>query len=198
MEEYYIDIELDEDVFNVEESNSNPRIIELLPILFLVIGMMLYAEFFNILTVGLENNDLIFDDNSIPTILPIKLGQFSIESGFGKRRDPFSGQMEFHRGLDFAAKRGTPVYATADGIIVLSKWNGGYGKSIKIDHQNGYKTMYGHLSKRLVRKNMKVKAGDIIGKVGSTGNSTGNHLHYEVIFNNRKVNPKGYIKDLFY
>ena len=58
--------------------------------------------------------------------------------------------------------------------------------------------MYGHLSKRLVRKNMKVKAGDIIGKVGSTGNSTGNHLHYEVIFNNRKVNPKGYIKDLFY
>ena len=120
------------------------------------------------------------------------------ESGFGKRRDPFSGQMEFHRGLDFAAKRGTPVYATADGIIVLSKWNSGYGKYIKIDHQNGYKTMYGHLSKWLVRKNMKVKAGDIIGKVGSTGNSTGNHLHYEVIFNNRKVNPKGYIKDLFY
>lgn len=98
-----------------------------------------------------------------------------------------------HSGLDFTADRGTEVYATGDGVVVKvesKRW--GYGKSIIIDHGFGYKTLYAHLSKFEVKEGQKIKRGELIGLIGSTGKSTGPHLHYEVIKDGVKVNPIGY------
>ena len=98
-----------------------------------------------------------------------------------------------HTGIDFTADRGTEVYATADGVIEeleVKRW--GYGKSVIINHGYGYKTRYAHLSKFKTRKGKKVKRGELIGYIGSTGKSTGPHLHYEVVVNGTKVNPIGY------
>ncbi len=127
---------------------------------------------------------------STPSIWPTK-GWMS--SGFGYRTSPFTRQREFHKGIDIATRMNAPILAPADGIVSFVGWDHGYGKSIIISHGHGIKTRYGHLQKALVKKNMRVKRGDTIALVGSTGHSTGPHLHYEVHLNGVAVNPLRYI-----
>jgi murein DD-endopeptidase MepM/ murein hydrolase activator NlpD len=114
-----------------------------------------------------------------------------ITSGFGKRRHPILGYNKMHKGLDFGAPRGTPIYAAGSGNIIKIGRNGSYGKYIKINHNNGYSTAYAHLNsfKRGLRKGSRVKQGQVIGYVGTTGRSTGPHLHYEVLKFGRHINP---------
>jgi murein DD-endopeptidase MepM/ murein hydrolase activator NlpD len=112
-----------------------------------------------------------------------------LSSGIGRRTDPIDGGADFHRGLDISADAGSPVYATADGTVVLSQREGAYGNLITIDHGYGLETRYGHLSKYEVKAGAKVKRGAMIGRVGSTGRATGPHLHYEVRVNGRLLNP---------
>jgi murein DD-endopeptidase MepM/ murein hydrolase activator NlpD len=131
---------------------------------------------------------------STPTIAPV-MG--IITDGFGRRRDPFTGRQAFHRGLDLAARRGTPVIATADGVVVFSGRDGGFGRVVKLSHGFGYITVFGHLEKILVHPGDEVRRGDTIGLLGSSGRSTGPHLHYEVHVDGRAVNPLYYILDAF-
>jgi murein DD-endopeptidase MepM/ murein hydrolase activator NlpD len=112
-----------------------------------------------------------------------------LSSRVGSRQDPITGESDYHEGLDISADRGTPVYATADGVVRLAGREGGYGNLVILDHEYGLETRYGHLSRFLVREGASVKRGDIIGLVGSTGRSTGSHLHYEVRVNGRLLNP---------
>lgn len=127
----------------------------------------------------------------IPAIQPVANKKLErIGSGFGYRLDPFYRTKRFHAGIDFTAPRGVEVYATADGVVeqVTSEiW--GYGQHIIINHGNGFKTLYGHLSRFKVRRGQKVTRGQLIGQIGSTGKSTGPHLHYEVHKNGEKLNP---------
>ena len=113
-------------------------------------------------------------------------------SGYGRRIDPIYKTIKFHHGMDFSANTGTPVYATGNGTVTTSGRQSGYGLTVEIDHGFDYKTLYAHLSKILVKRGQKVKRGEIIGLVGSTGKSTGPHLHYEVVNKGRKVNPVNY------
>jgi murein DD-endopeptidase MepM/ murein hydrolase activator NlpD len=115
-------------------------------------------------------------------------------SGFGKRRSPFSKRWHMHRGIDIAVARRSPVLATADGTVVSSRYMRGYGRTIKIDHGNGIQTVYGHLQKMMVKKSDKVCRGQQIGQVGSSGRSTGPHLHYEVRVNGIPKNPTRFVK----
>ncbi|MDR3237927.1 MAG: M23 family metallopeptidase [Spirochaetia bacterium] len=114
-----------------------------------------------------------------------------ISSRFGTRDDPFSKNKKFHAGIDIAAKKGTPVYASSDGTVNRSGFNkGGYGNLIVIDHGNEISTWYGHLDEILVKEKQKIKKGALIGKVGSTGNSTGPHLHFEVRKGSSTLDPE--------
>ncbi len=131
----------------------------------------------------------------IPAIPPInpdrKVYRFS--SSFGYRTDPKSGKRAYHKGVDFALKTGNPVYATGDGVIESVKFEFfGYGTQVVIDHGFGYKTRYAHLKSTEMVEGMKVKRGECIGLSGNSGKSTGPHLHYEVIYRNRQVNPTNY------
>ena len=112
-----------------------------------------------------------------------------LSSRVGVRQDPITGESDYHEGLDISADRGTPVYATADGVVRLAGREGGYGNLVILEHEYGLETRYGHLSRFLVREGASVTRGDIIGLVGSTGRSTGSHLHYEVRVNGRLLNP---------
>ncbi len=112
-----------------------------------------------------------------------------LTSAMGTRRDPFTGGADFHPGLDIAADRGSPVYATADGAVVLASTFSDYGNLIRIDHGFGLESRYGHLSKFEVEVGSTVKRGDLIGRVGATGRATAPHLHYEVRVNDRLLNP---------
>ncbi|OHB33987.1 MAG: hypothetical protein A2X84_04550 [Desulfuromonadaceae bacterium GWC2_58_13] len=114
-------------------------------------------------------------------------------SGFGMRKSPFTGRPKMHEGLDIAARTGTSVSATADGIVSQAETAPGYGKLVVIDHGYGFKTFYGHNSKIHVKVGQRVKRGDRIASVGSTGSSTGSHVHYEVRRNNVPLNPKKYL-----
>jgi len=125
-----------------------------------------------------------------PSIKPVN-GYFS--RGFGMKNDPFTGLMQFHQGMDLAADRGTPIYAPADGKVIGVSRESGMGKKITIDHGYGYKTVYGHLYSIKVVRGQMVKRGDVIGAVGSTGYSTGPHLHYEVHYNGKPVDPTNYV-----
>lgn len=129
--------------------------------------------------------------SAIPAIQPIKNEQLNqMASGFGYRSDPFTKVRKFHAGMDFSAKTGTPVYATGDGVVDRAdNTASGYGNHIVIRHGFGYETLYGHLSKYKVRAGQRVKRGDVIGYVGSTGRSEAPHLHYEVHKNGEVVNP---------
>jgi len=129
------------------------------------------------------------EKRSIPSTKPI-LAKYRLSSKFGNRFHPTLYRWRFHGGVDMACPKGTEIHIPADGIVVKSGWNGGYGNYIKVKHGNGYETVYGHLSKVSVKKGQKVKKGDVIGKVGSTGRSTGAHLHYEIIKNKKRVNPE--------
>ena len=116
-------------------------------------------------------------------------------SGFGYRRDPLMpDSLQSHMGLDFAGNIGDSIKTTADGVVRLAGFNGGYGNCVIITHSNGFETLYGHMSKILVPEGRRVAAGEKIGLVGSTGRSTGPHVHYEVLFNGVRVNPAKYLK----
>lgn len=116
-----------------------------------------------------------------------------ITNAYGYRRNPFTNRgREMHKGVDLRGKYGAPVKATANGTVIFSGWQGGYGNVVMIKHRNGYETRYGHLSRRQVKKGEKVKTGEVIGLVGSTGRSTGPHLHYEVVLNKKRLNPTTY------
>ena len=126
---------------------------------------------------------------SIPSAQPIHTG-YNFTSGFGVRSDPFRGRAAMHGGIDLAGPMGTPVYATADGTVSRSEWNnGGYGNLVELDHGQGIQTRYGHLSRLIAQPGQRVHRGDLIGLMGSTGRSTGSHLHYEVRIDGRAVNP---------
>jgi len=116
-----------------------------------------------------------------------------LTSSFGMRRDPFNGKRKMHEGLDIASRTGTPVYATADGIVSSIRTEPGYGKVVTIDHGYGYRTVYGHNSKYHVKVGQRVRRGDLIASVGNTGRSTGSHVHYEVRLNGVPVNPRKYL-----
>ncbi len=127
----------------------------------------------------------------LPSLWPVR-GQ--ITAGFGQRMDPFSGESANHRGLDISAPAGSPVEATADGIVLHASRDGGYGNEILIDHGYGFTTRYGHLSRINVVVGQEVKRGQAIGLVGMTGKSTGPHLHYEVLIHESPVNPVKYLR----
>ena len=130
---------------------------------------------------------------SIPAIQPVANKNLKqTASGYGTRIDPIYKTVKFHEGMDFSANVGTPVYVTGNGKVTQAGWDGLYGNSITIDHGFGYVTRYAHLSKIKVRRGQKVIRGEVIGEVGSTGKSTGPHLHYEVHVKGKVVNPVNY------
>jgi murein DD-endopeptidase MepM/ murein hydrolase activator NlpD len=133
---------------------------------------------------------------SIPSIQP--LPRFTFTSAFGVRSDPFQGSAAMHAGIDLASPAGTPIYATADGVVDRAEWFGGYGNMVEIEHGKGIATRYGHMSKIACRDGQRVKRGDLIGYVGSTGRSTGNHLHYEVRIDGHAVNPVPFLQSANY
>ncbi len=130
---------------------------------------------------------------AVPSEKPVKTAEFT--SGYGIRSDPFRGSAAKHAGIDLAAPLGTPIYATADGVVTDAGYNhGGYGNLIKVDHGRGIETRYGHLSAILVSVGQRIFRGQQIGRMGSTGRSTGSHLHYEVRIDGRAVNPIPFMK----
>ena len=120
-----------------------------------------------------------------------------LTDGYGSRNDPITGRRAFHRGLDISARRGTPVYAPADGIVVFTGRNGGLGKTIRLSHGFGYTTVYGHLHQIQVEPGDDVRRGDQIGTIGNSGRSTASHLHYEVHEDGKSKDPLYYILDRF-
>ncbi len=128
-----------------------------------------------------------------PFAMPIK-SSFRFTSPFGYRRDPKGAGTRMHEGTDFAAAHGTPIYATADGVVVHADWDSGYGRAVRIQHAFGIETLYAHMSQIRVTKGQRVSRGDRIGDMGSSGRSTGTHLHYEVRIGGKPVNPMTFIK----
>ena len=129
----------------------------------------------------------------IPAIQPVSNKDLrKTASGYGTRIDPIYGTSKFHEGMDFSAPQGTDVYATGDGTVVQMGWQSGYGNRIVIDHGFGYQTVYAHLRDFRTKLGKKVVRGEVIGGVGSTGKSTGPHLHYEVHVKGKVVNPVNY------
>jgi len=129
----------------------------------------------------------------VPYRKPV-IGEVEFTSGFGVRSDPFLGRPAMHTGLDFRAAMGDPVRATANGKVVSAGWSGGYGRMIEIDHGNGLSTRYGHLSEIGVKVGDQIKIGHVIGEVGSTGRSTGPHLHYETRIDGEAVDPQKFLR----
>ncbi|MGD2113248.1 MAG: M23 family metallopeptidase, partial [Gammaproteobacteria bacterium] len=121
------------------------------------------------------------------------IGEGWLSSRFGKRNDPFTGKQEFHKGLDFAGKKGSGVIAVGDGVVSWSGKRSGYGNLVEITHGNGYVTRYGHNERNLVRVGDTVRKGQQIARMGSTGRSTGPHVHFEVLRNGKAVNPAKYL-----
>ena len=128
----------------------------------------------------------------VPQVNPASRG--AISSGFGYRRDPFNRSAAMHRGLDFKAPTGTPISATSTGRVTYVGWKSGYGKTVEIKHANGVMTRYAHMSRFDAKVGQKVSAGETIGAIGSTGRSTGPHLHFEVHVNGRAVNPRPFLE----
>lgn len=137
------------------------------------------------------NRDL--HEESTPAGRPIEKGWIS--SSYGKRTDPFNGKVVKHKGIDFAGKSGSDVYAVASGIITWEGKQAGYGHMIEISHGNGYVTRYGHNKKNLVKVGERVNNGDVIAMLGSSGRSTGPHVHFEVLKNGHAINPYQFIKE---
>ncbi len=130
----------------------------------------------------------------VPLAMPVNDAQFDRSSGFGARIDPITGRYAFHPGIDFAGPWGAKVISTAAGIVVFAGYRGGYGNMVEIDHGMGIHTRYGHLSAIMVRQGARVNEGADIGRVGSTGRSTGPHVHYEVLYDNAVRNPSSFIE----
>jgi murein DD-endopeptidase MepM/ murein hydrolase activator NlpD len=134
---------------------------------------------------------------AIPSAEPVHGTAFT--SGYGVRSDPFRGRAAMHAGIDLAAPIGTPIYATADGTVDRAEWNhGGYGNLVEINHGHGIQTRYGHLTRYIVSIGQQVKRGELIAYMGSTGRSTGSHLHYEVRIDGQPVNPVPYLQSTAY
>lgn len=127
----------------------------------------------------------------LPLIRPMPGGDMT--SNFGSRRDPFLGSMAFHAGIDFRSPTGTDIRPTAPGVVTVAGWSGGYGNMVEVDHGNGVTTRYGHMSRIIARVGDRVTRDTVIGEVGSTGRSTGPHLHYETRINGVPLNPVNYI-----
>lgn len=142
-----------------------------------------------------EKRNAILELSTLPIYFPLPQKKFKrISSHFGMRYHPILKKRIFHSGLDLTAKTGTPIYASANGVVVKSTYSKSHGNYVTIKHGKKYKTLYGHMSKRAVKINQKVKQGDLIGYVGSTGRSTGPHLHYEILKNNKQIDPYSYWK----
>ncbi|QET03589.1 M23 family metallopeptidase [Cupriavidus pauculus] len=147
------------------------------------------ADYFNVVETTLQDRQL--SDKRLPRVMPVATGYNA--SSFGARIDPFSGRRVQHDGVDFAAPAGTPIVAAAGGVVVAQEWHHEYGNMIDIDHGNGLKTRYAHVSRSLVRNGDLVRAGQNIAQVGSTGRSTGAHLHFEVHVDGQARNPAGFL-----
>lgn len=132
------------------------------------------------------------DLNLMPSGMPVASGYAS--SGFGSRLHPISGLAHQHRGIDFAGPRGTPVLAVADGVVIFSGRDGGYGNKVLVDHGSGYTTLYAHNHRNLVKVGDRVRAGEQLAEMGRTGSATGNHVHFEVWRNGVAVNPRQYLQ----
>lgn len=128
---------------------------------------------------------------AIPSFVPVKA--YSTTSTYGVRYDPFTGNTAMHAGLDMAGTQGEPIYAAADGIVTTGGRSGAYGNLIELAHGKGLATRYGHLSAVLVHPGERIRQGQLIGRMGSTGRSTGTHLHYEIRIDGRAVNPRPYL-----
>lgn len=128
--------------------------------------------------------------------LPLPAGSYRLTSGFGLRKDPFTGRSSGHNGFDMAAPRGTPIYAAADGIVLFASYYGGYGNTVMVKHNDTITTLYGHIREGgiNVKAGQFVKKGQKIAEVGSTGRSTGNHVHFTVYKNDVAVDPGGYLR----
>lgn len=133
---------------------------------------------------------------SIPSRKPVD--NLILTSSFGVRSDPFNGHRRAHKGIDIPGPVGSPIYATADGVVSRSERASGYGNLVIINHGNGIETRYGHMSKLIVGSNERVRRGQIIGLMGSTGRSTGSHLHYEVRIDGEAVNPMPFVESSDY
>ncbi|MEM6438667.1 MAG: DUF5930 domain-containing protein [Pseudomonadota bacterium] len=143
---------------------------------------------------GLERAGLLnVAASKMPLAHPVRAAH-RFTSGFGARRDPFNGRTRMHSGVDFAASRGTPIHAAADGVVVFAGWQSGYGRVVKLRHAFGFETVYAHLNAARVKVGDRVAQLDRIGDMGRTGRSTGVHLHYEIRLNGRPVNPMKYIE----
>jgi murein DD-endopeptidase MepM/ murein hydrolase activator NlpD len=129
---------------------------------------------------------------SIPAYMPAK--NFSFTSGFGYRYDPFTGGGAMHAGIDMAGAYGSPIYAAASGVVLRAGWANGYGNLVEIDHGRGMITRYGHLASIDAKPGQKINQGDVIGGMGSTGRSTGTHLHFEVRVDGQAVNPMPFLE----
>ena len=141
------------------------------------------------------NNEIIVPKkNEISYFHPLKDSKFKLSSPFGYRIHPVYKTRRFHSGVDLGAVKNTPIYAINDGIVLRAGVARGYGNYIVIDHKNGLKSAYAHMSTMLIRKGDKVTKGDKIGLVGMTGTATGDHLHFEVIKNDKKINPSRFIE----
>ncbi|HET7849166.1 MAG TPA: M23 family metallopeptidase [Pseudolabrys sp.] len=130
---------------------------------------------------------------NVPVRKPVH-GELDMTSPFGMRMDPFVHQLAMHTGIDFRGALGDPARATAAGTVTVAGWQGGYGNMVEIDHGNGFSTRYGHLSEIDVNVGQKVRAGQVVGKIGSTGRSTGPHLHYETRVNDNAVDPQKFLR----
>ena len=128
-----------------------------------------------------------------PTIMPVQDGEIWMTSGFGWRKGPFTGVREFHSGVDLSGKKGMPILATADGVVKSLGYDSMYGNNVLISHDARFETLYGHLLKIKVKEGEKVTRGQVVGLMGSTGLSTGNHVHYEIVDKGKKVNPYNFI-----
>jgi len=145
-------------------------------------------------TVQAELDTLIAAVRHLPLAMPVSEAQFDRSSGFGARRDPFTGRFAYHPGIDFAGPYGAKVFSTAPGKVVFAGYKGAYGNMVEIDHGFGIRTRYGHLSRITVRPGTRVSKGADIGRVGSTGRSTGSHVHYEVLYDGKVRNPSSFIE----
>lgn len=130
----------------------------------------------------------------VPLAMPVRANEFTFSSGYGPRVDPFTGRVAMHTGVDLAGPWGASVYATADGVVIWAGLRGGYGNMVEIDHGCGFHTRYGHLSAISVRVGERVQTGTFLGRVGSTGRSTGPHLHYEVWLADSVRDPNKYLE----
>ena len=117
-----------------------------------------------------------------------------VSSGFGYRNDPFSGRRAFHQGVDIAGKPGTPIKAVADGVVTYADVKAGYGLMVEINHGNGYITRYAHTLAKLVDVGERISKGEFIAVIGSSGRSTGTHLHFEVLHDGRTINPRSFLR----